>query len=251
MTINQKKSIIAFYLSKFNEQAYKELGYFGTWTEAMDDMSKRITGFNVIPNSYIRRRRDEFDVFFENGRAGYQNRKPTVQVMEMFRQWNGMNFEKMTELVKTVLSGAFEKEDKIELSKDKEDLTEYEVEAYLNFQDDSAYLNTKMKEIQQRIYSRRKIEMLKRLYAYRCQICGRNIGYEYDTYIAEAHHIKYFSSCIDNSSDNLLILCPNHHTLIHKLNPVFDYDKLEYVYSNDKRDGLILDFHLTHGKEDK
>lgn len=251
MTINQKKSFIAFYLSKFNEQAYKQLGYSGSWSEAMDDISKRIAGFDVIPNSYIRRRRDEFDVFFENGRAGYRNRKPTVQVMEMFGQWNGMEFEEMTELVKTVLSGDFEKEDKIELSKVGEELTEHELEAYLNFQDDSASLNTKMKEIQQRIYSRRKIEMLKRLYAYRCQICGKNIGSEHDTYIAEAHHIKYFSSCIDNSSDNLLILCPNHHTLIHKLNPVFDYDQLEYVYSDGKRDGLILDFHLTHGKEDK
>lgn len=251
MTINQKKSFIAFYLSKFNEQAYKELGYIGTWSEAMDDMSMRITGFDVIPNSYIKIRRDEFDVFFDNGRAGYRNRKPAAQVMEMYQQWNGMEFEEMTELVKTVLSGDFEKEDKIELSMLREDLTENEIEAYLNFQDDSASLNAKMKEVHQRIYSRRKIEMLKQLYAYRCQICGINIGSEYDTYIAEAHHIRSFSSSVDNSSDNLLILCPNHHTLIHKLNPVFDYEKLEYIYSDGKRDRLILDFHLTHGKEDK
>jgi hypothetical protein len=55
--------------------------------------------------------------------------------------------------------------------------------------------------------------------------------------------------CIDNSSYNLLKLCLN--ILIHKLNPVFDYYNLEYVYSDSKRDKLILDFHLTHGKEDK
>lgn len=247
MTINQKKSFIAFYISKFNDRAYKELGYYGTRSKAIDDMSKIITGFDVVPNSYIKRRRDEFDVFFDNGRTGYRNRKPTTQVMEMHKQWNYIEFDEMTEFVKILLAGDFDKKDIIELSQVGEDLTEHEIEAYLNFQDNSATLNVKMKEVKQRLFSRQKVEMLKRLYAYRCQICGRNIGVEYDTDIAEVHHIKYFSLCIDNS----LILCPNHHSLIHKLNPVFDYDKLEYVYSDGKRDRLLLNFHLIQGKEDK
>lgn len=92
--------------------------------------------------------------------------------------------------------------------------------------------------------------MLKRLYAYRCQICGQNVGEEHGVNIAEAHHIKYFSKSVDNSSDNLLILCPNHHSLIHVLNPKFDYDELQYIYPDGKTDKIILDLHLTHGKEE-
>ena len=56
--------------------------------------------------------------------------------------------------------------------------------------------------------------------------------------------------CPDNSSDNLLVLCPNHHSLIHALNPEFDYDELQYIYPDGKIDKIVLDLHLTHGKEE-
>ncbi len=251
MTFNQKKSLIAFYISKYSDRAYKELGYNGTWTDAIADMSRRITGPNIELNSYIKRRRDEFDVFFDNGRAGYRNRKPTVQVIEMYQQWNVIGYNDITDLVKEVLSGNFDKEDKIELISDEEEITEGEIEAYFNFKDNSAALKSRMKETQERLYSRSKVEMLKRLYAYRCQICGKDIGDDYKTQIAEAHHIKYFSFSVDNSSNNLLIVCPNHHCIIHKLNPEFDYDKLEYVYSSGKRDKVILNFHLKYGRGER
>ena len=108
MTINQKKSLVAFYISKYNEDAFKELGYIGSVSKAMEDLSIRITGPNVAPNTYIKRRRDEFDVFFNNGRVGYHKRKPTVAVTEMYEQWNVMSFEEMTELVNMVLVGKLE-----------------------------------------------------------------------------------------------------------------------------------------------
>ncbi len=69
MTINQKKSLVAFYISKYNEDAFKELGYTGPVSKAMDDLSIRITGPDVVPNAYIKQRRDEFDVFFDNGKS--------------------------------------------------------------------------------------------------------------------------------------------------------------------------------------
>lgn len=39
MTINQKKSLVAFYISKFNDDAFRELGYGGPVSKAMDDLS--------------------------------------------------------------------------------------------------------------------------------------------------------------------------------------------------------------------
>ena len=247
MTINQKKSLIAFYISKYNDDAFQALGYNGPVTASMKDLSLRITGPKIEPNSYIKRRMNEFDVFFDNGRAGYHKRKPTTSVMEMYEQWNVMSFEEITEVVKMVLDGRMEETQEMDLEAYGEKVSEYDVERYLNFDDETAALNKTVKTVMERTYSKKKVDMLKRLYAYRCQICGKNFGAEYGANIAEVHHIKYFSKSVDNSSDNLLVLCPNHHSLVHALNPKFDYDKLQYIYSDGKIDKVVLDLHLTHG----
>ncbi len=251
MTINQKKSLVAFYISKFNDDAFHELGYDGPISKAMDDLSVWITGPDIMPNAYIKQRRDEFDVFFDNGRVGRRNRKPTKAVKEMYEQWNVMGFAEITELVKTVLTGKLEETQVLDLEANGEKVSEYDVEIYLNFDDDTAALNRTVKAVIKRTYSKKMIDMLKRLYAYRCQICGKNIGDGYGVNIAEAHHIKYFSKSVDNSSDNLLILCPNHHSLIHALNPKFDYEGLQYIYPDGKVDKIVLNLHLTHGKEEQ
>lgn len=245
MTNNQKKSLVAFYLSKYNDKAIEKLGYKKI-TEALNDLSERLKGDGKA-NSFIKRRRDEFDVFFDNGRVGYRNRKPTNDVEDMYHRWNELSFEELSDIVAQVLDGSFYKKDSIKLD---ENITENEIEEYLNFEDDSASLNRKCKEVLERKVNKNKINMLKRIYAYRCQICGVNVGSDYGTNIAEAHHINYFSKSIDNSSDNIVILCPNHHSLIHKLNPQFDYEKLQYVYPNGKVDKLILDLHLAKDRKD-
>ncbi len=251
MTKNQKKSLVAFYISKFNDDAFRELGYNGPISKAMDDLSIRITGPEIMPNSYIKQRRDEFDVFFDNGRAGRRNRKPTVAVKEMYERWDVMEFAEITELVKTVLDGKMEGTQVLKLEADGEKVSEYDVEMYLNFDDNTAALSKAVKAVIERTYSKKKVDMLKRLYAFRCQICGKNVGEEYGVNIVEAHHIKYFSKSVDNSSDNVLILCPNHHSLIHALNPKFDYDRLQYIYPGGKIDKIALNLHLTHGKEEQ
>lgn len=243
MTVNQKKSLIAFFLSKYNMKAFEELGYTGSMTLAMADMSQKITGAEIKPNSYIKRRRDEFDVFFDNGRAGQRNRKPSKQVLNMYLQWNEMSFTEISSIAKMIIEGRFDRQDIIE-SSEIDGVSEGEIEVYFN--DESAKLKESVRTVIERSYSRQKINMLKRLYSYRCQICGQNVGENYGVDIAEVHHIRYFSESVDNSSDNLLVLCPNHHRLIHKLNPKFDYEKLEYVYSNGNKNRLILNLHLPY-----
>lgn len=251
MTNNQKKSLVAFYISKYNKKAFQELEYDGPVSKAMYDLSIRITGPNVIPNAYIKQRRDEFDVFFDNGRVGYHKRKPTAAVTEMYEQWNVMSFEDITELVKLVLNGKIEEEQLLDLETVEGNISEFDIETYLNFDDDTAAMNTTVKSMVERTYSKKKIDMLKRLYAYRCQICGKKVGEEYGANIVEAHHIKYFSKSVDNSSNNILILCPNHHSLVHALNPEFDYDELQYIYPNGRIDKVVLNLHLAHSKEEK
>ena len=87
-------------------------------------------------------------------------------------------------------------------------------------------------------------ENLKLLYEYRCQICGEVIGSRYDVHIVEAHHIDYYVKSMNNDSNNQLIVCPNHHRIIHNANPVFDRGKKIYVYSNGLVEGLALNYHI-------
>ncbi|TWH52011.1 HNH endonuclease [Sporomusa sp. KB1] len=85
---------------------------------------------------------------------------------------------------------------------------------------------------------------LKLLYEYRCQICGRQIGEAYGSHVVEAHHIDYFVQSLNNDSQNQLIVCPNHHSIIHDANPVFDRKRLLYLYPNGKQEGFALNLHL-------
>lgn len=85
---------------------------------------------------------------------------------------------------------------------------------------------------------------LKLLYGYRCQICGGLIGEEFGSHIAEAHHIDYFVSSLNNDASNQLIVCPNHHSIIHDADPCFDRTRLLYLYKNGIEQKLVLNQHL-------
>lgn len=92
----------------------------------------------------------------------------------------------------------------------------------------------------------RKIgENLKLLYGYRCQLCGRVIGEEYGLHIAEAHHIEYFVNSLNNDANNQMIVCPNHHSIIHDANPTFDRKRMMYLFSNGVEERLVLNKHLV------
>ena len=82
---------------------------------------------------------------------------------------------------------------------------------------------------------------LKLLYGYRCQICNL-IGEEFGSHIAEAHHIDYFVSSLNNDANNQLIVCPNHHSIIH--DTIFDRRRLIYIYKNGLEQRLVLNQHL-------
>lgn len=103
--------------------------------------------------------------------------------------------------------------------------------------------------INQRLVKVRKLnrligENLKLLYGYRCQLCGQLIGEEFGAHIAEAHHIDYFVNSLNNDATNQMIVCPNHHSIIHDTNPVFDRRRRLYIYANGVEQRLLLNKHL-------
>lgn len=85
---------------------------------------------------------------------------------------------------------------------------------------------------------------LKILYGYRCQICGAYIGEKYGSTLIHAHHIEYFTKSLNNNADNIMIVCPNHHGIIHDRNPQYNREKKTYLYPNGYQEGLALNLHL-------
>ena len=82
------------------------------------------------------------------------------------------------------------------------------------------------------------------MYDYRCQICGQRVGELYDSHVVESHHIDYFVKSLNNDMNNIMIVCPNHHNIIHDVNPFFDRGKKVFIYNNYYKEGLILNYHL-------
>lgn len=41
-----------------------------------------------------------------------------------------------------------------------------------------------------------------------------------------------------------MILCPNHHRIIHAYNPTFKLKNKEFLYPNGYKEGLLLNLHL-------
>lgn len=85
---------------------------------------------------------------------------------------------------------------------------------------------------------------LKEVYDYSCQICGEQAGRYYGLKIAEAHHLRPFSLTLNSSPENIIILCPNHHKVIHRAKPQYDFEKKLFLFSNDYSEGLRLNKHL-------
>lgn len=131
-------------------------------------------------------------------------------------------------------------------SKLVKDMDEQQVEHLIESPiiDDSASIITKYHTSNIRKLNRKIGENLKLLYDYRCQICGEHVGQKYGTQVVQCHHIDYFSHSLNNNSNNLLIVCPNHHNIIHSLNPKFYTKRKLYLYPNGLHEILQLNYHL-------
>lgn len=138
-------------------------------------------------------------------------------------------------------------EDIFALKKVVEKQSERVMEASFNYDvaDESATLFASERIVKLRKLNKKIGDNLKLLYDHRCQICGQQIGETYGSHIVEAHHIDYFVQSLNNDSQNQLIVCPNHHSIIHDTNPIFDRKRLIYLYPNGKQEGFTLNLHIN------
>jgi hypothetical protein len=123
------------------------------------------------------------------------------------------------------------------------EINELELEQILLMQDIPSFLK-KEKIVKIRKLDRKITDRLKQIYQCRCQICGQYIGEKYDAEVIHSHHIDYFSTSLNNNANNILIVCPNHHGIIHTANPQFDRNTKRFIYPNGYEEELELNVHL-------
>ncbi len=85
---------------------------------------------------------------------------------------------------------------------------------------------------------------LREMYEDRCQLCGWTARGQYGTDVCEAHHLHWLSRGGKDELDNLVLLCPNHHRVVHRMDGVFDYSDHSFVLGKSHREELALPGHL-------
>lgn len=236
-------SIIAYYLSEYDMDAVHALGY-RTRSEAM----KSISVAAGRDNNYLKLRRDEFDALPESSssRNGWRNRPPMREVAEMGAHLRAFSFDELTDIVKSLIAGfnsSGTAAQPITHSVKADIISEEELEQIINFSDPDATIEVVTKSSSRRVCNTSIVHKLKKLYKGQCQICGKKPIEGFDVDICEAHHIEHYAETQNNDAVNIIIVCPNHHRMLHKLNPVFDREKMCFEDNNN----IILikkDYHL-------
>lgn len=195
-------------------------------------------------------RRDEFDVLTNSHRQGWRNRNPAKGVAELTNYLDCFSFNELTDIVISIIENnesgsikSIEREQNI-IYKTTDFITEDELEQIINYQDKSARIIVNSTPSNERIYNHNIIQKLKKLYHYQCQICGYSFESSYNINYAEAHHIDFFTNTYNNNASNIIILCPNHHRIIHKLIPVFNRQNMTWNYPNGLVELLKCNIHL-------
>lgn len=85
---------------------------------------------------------------------------------------------------------------------------------------------------------------LREMYADRCQLCGWSAMGDYRAEVCEAHHLHWLSRGGDDALENLVLLCPNHHRVVHRVDAVFDFGDHSFVLSGGSRERLRSVGHL-------
>lgn len=236
-------SIIAYYLSEYDLDAVETLGY-KTRSEAI----KKISVAAGRDNNYLKLRRDEFDALPDSSstRKGWRNREPLKEVSELGEYLHSFSFDELSEIVRSLIAGfSGTTTSPITHSVKADELSEEELEQIINFSDPDATIEVVTKETTRRICNTAIVHRLKKLYKGQCQLCGTKPLSEFDVDICEAHHIEHYSETQNNDTSNIIILCPNHHRLLHKLRPVFN----RYAMTFEAKDTPVpvkLDYHLKN-----
>lgn len=91
--------------------------------------------------------------------------------------------------------------------------------------------------------SRAHVEALRRMYRGSCQLCGWESRAAHAVDVCEGHHLQWLSRGGGDATDNMVLLCPNHHRLVHALDAPLDFRDLAFDLGG-RREVLRLNEHL-------
>lgn len=92
--------------------------------------------------------------------------------------------------------------------------------------------------------ARRNVEALHELYGGRCQICLFDPRTRYGHRLCHGHHVHWLSRGGEDTLENMVLVCPNHHAAIHRDDAPFDYADLTFTFANGLVEALRLNEHL-------
>lgn len=91
--------------------------------------------------------------------------------------------------------------------------------------------------------NKRFIHELQELYEGKCQICLWSPVVKYGDHICHGHHIHWLSRGGEDTKDNLILICPNHHAAIHRCDAPLDYRDLTFNFGS-HREAITINLHL-------
>lgn len=89
------------------------------------------------------------------------------------------------------------------------------------------------------IRDKSKSDDIKTLYKYCCQICGKPLDIGNSLY-SEVHHLHPLYLGGPDTQDNMINLCPNHHTLFDRGAITIDIENMKVFHVNKTIEDLIL-----------
>jgi 5-methylcytosine-specific restriction protein A len=84
---------------------------------------------------------------------------------------------------------------------------------------------------------------LQALYKGKCQLCQWAPKDKYGYYICQGHHLQWICRGGEDSLDNMVLLCPNHHLVVHRCDAPFDFEDYSFCFSR-HREALLLNSHI-------
>ena len=65
----------------------------------------------------------------------------------------------------------------------------------------------------------------------------------YGKYLCQGHHVNWLSRGGEDSLKNMILVCSNHHTAIHRCDAQFDYGNSSFDFGT-RREQLGIDHHF-------
>lgn len=65
----------------------------------------------------------------------------------------------------------------------------------------------------------------------------------YKTDLCHGHHLQWLSRGGEDTLDNMMLVCPNHHAAIHQCDAPFDFGDMAFIFPT-RREPIRIDRHI-------